>query len=129
MPPNSLSERAITKDKSGKIKKKSFCMSNEQTPSPPQLAASKSFPAMELVKENNVSQGVHDASPVIPEYSLVLLLLLHITTTAVLAWEGFVSLFIELFFRVPVRIISGCMVHCTFRLSLKLKSLMCWQNS
>ncbi|XP_058045015.1 zinc finger B-box domain-containing protein 1 [Ahaetulla prasina] len=67
MTPNSLSERAITKDKSGKIKKKSFCMSNEQTPSP----ASKSFPAMELVKENNVSQGVHDASPVIPEYSLL----------------------------------------------------------
>ncbi|XP_060539089.1 zinc finger B-box domain-containing protein 1 isoform X2 [Pantherophis guttatus] len=71
MTPNSLSERAITKDKSGKIKKKSFCMSNEQTPSPPQLAASKSFPAMELVKENNVSQGMHDASPVIPEYSLL----------------------------------------------------------
>ncbi|XP_026561482.1 zinc finger B-box domain-containing protein 1 [Pseudonaja textilis] len=69
--PNSLSERPITKDKSGKIKKKSFCISNEQTPSPPQLAASKSFPAMELVKENKVSQGVHDASPVIPEYSLL----------------------------------------------------------
>ncbi|XP_013929374.1 PREDICTED: zinc finger B-box domain-containing protein 1 [Thamnophis sirtalis] len=71
MTPNSLSERAITKDESGKIKKKSFCMSNEQTPSPPQLDASKSFPAMELVKENNVSQGMHDSSPVIPEYSLL----------------------------------------------------------
>ncbi|XP_026524116.1 zinc finger B-box domain-containing protein 1 [Notechis scutatus] len=71
MTPNSLSERPITKDKSGKIKKKSFCISNEQTPSPPQLAASKSFPAMELVKENKVSQDVHDASPVIPEYSLL----------------------------------------------------------
>lgn len=130
MTPNSLSERAITKYKSGKIKKKSFCPSNEQTPSPPQLAASKSFPGMELVKENNVCQGVYDASPVIPEYSLVLLLLLHIIITiAVLAWERFVSLFIELYFRVPVRIISGCMVHCTFRLSLKLKSLMCWWNS
>ncbi|KAM3835795.1 zinc finger B-box domain-containing protein 1 [Vipera latastei] len=56
MAPNSLSERVITKGKNGKAKKKSFCMSNEQTPSRPQLAASKSFPAMELVKEKKVSQ-------------------------------------------------------------------------
>ncbi|XP_070609682.1 zinc finger B-box domain-containing protein 1 isoform X1 [Erythrolamprus reginae] len=71
MTPNSLSERAITKDTSGKMKNKSFCMSNEQTPCPPQLPASKSFPATELVKENKVPQGLHDASPVIAECSLL----------------------------------------------------------
>ncbi|XP_015677646.2 zinc finger B-box domain-containing protein 1 [Protobothrops mucrosquamatus] len=69
--PNSLSERAITKGKNSKIKKKSFCMSNEQTPSRPQLAASKSFSAMELVKEKKESQGMHDASPVAPKDSLL----------------------------------------------------------
>ncbi|XP_025025943.1 zinc finger B-box domain-containing protein 1 [Python bivittatus] len=73
MAPSSLSERAITKDKCGKTKKKSCCMSNEQTSSPPKWAASKPFPVMELVKESKVSQDMHDASPVTPKDSLVAL--------------------------------------------------------
>ncbi|XP_063162554.1 zinc finger B-box domain-containing protein 1 [Candoia aspera] len=72
MAPSSLSERAITKDKSGKTKKKSSCMSNEQTSSPPKLAASKPFPIMKLVKESKMSQVLHDASPVTPKDSLLL---------------------------------------------------------
>ncbi|KAM6441970.1 zinc finger B-box domain-containing protein 1 [Liasis olivaceus] len=72
MAPSSLFERAITKDKCGKTKKKSCCMSNEQTSGPPKWAASKPFPVMELVKESKVSQDMHDASPVTPKDSLLL---------------------------------------------------------
>lgn len=93
MAPNSLSERVITKGKNGKAKKKSFCMSNEQTPSRPQLAASKSFPAMELVKEKKVSQ-------VAPKDSLVLLLFIFLLLNCCfsLGRGDFSSLFIGLIF-------------------------------
>ncbi|XP_060623560.2 zinc finger B-box domain-containing protein 1 [Anolis sagrei] len=72
MLPSTPLKRAITKEKCAKKKKRSSCMSSEQTFSPLKLAPAESFAAVELPKDCKTPMELNEASPLAMKSSVFL---------------------------------------------------------